>query len=173
MNPTRMVKGEPFYYAVYACTPLVRFPLSELKDGAHVRGETIGELGYGNDPLDMLIYADPNDQAQYLFVTHTLRSASRVAIADLDQAQPMPVNSAKNFGPDGVKQWQMPVRCEHVALLNAKWAVQIYRHPTTPNRVHLHSFALPYFFTRIDGIVEMNWPGGPDPFDYHTAAAKA
>ena len=42
----REVRGEPHLFAVYGCTPLVRFPLATLKDGAHVRGETIGELGY-------------------------------------------------------------------------------------------------------------------------------
>jgi hypothetical protein len=25
---------------------------------------------------------------------------------------------------------------------------------------------VPYFFERRDGISEMNWPGGPDPFHY-------
>jgi hypothetical protein len=42
----REVQGELYLFAVYGCTPLVRFPLNSLKDGAHVRGDTIGELGY-------------------------------------------------------------------------------------------------------------------------------
>jgi len=25
---------------------------------------------------------------------------------------------------------------------------------------------VPYFFERKDGMSEMNWPDGPDPFDY-------
>ena len=163
---------EPFYYAVYACTPLVRFPLSALTNGAHVRGDTIGELGYGNNPLDMLIFKNPIDDHEYLLVTHDLRSASRVAVVDLPQAVPMPVDVPKNFGPDGVKQFPMPLRTEHIAILNERWAVALYRHPTTPNRLDLHSFALPYLFTREDGIVEMNFPGAADPFGYHTPAAK-
>ena len=43
----REIRGEPHLFAVYGCTPLVRFPLAALKDGAHVRGDTIGELGTG------------------------------------------------------------------------------------------------------------------------------
>jgi hypothetical protein len=26
---------------------------------------------------------------------------------------------------------------------------------------------VPYFFERRDGMSEMNWPDGPDPFNYH------
>src|SRR6516165_10451032 len=52
----REVRGEPHLFAVYGCTPLVRFPLASLKDGAHVHGDVIGELGYGSNPLDMLTF---------------------------------------------------------------------------------------------------------------------
>ena len=55
----REVRGEPHLFAVYGCTPLVRFPLAALKDGAHVRSDTIGELGYGSNPLDMLTFKPP------------------------------------------------------------------------------------------------------------------
>jgi hypothetical protein len=40
----REVGGEPHLFAVYGCTPL-----ASLTDGAHVRGDTIGELGYGSN----------------------------------------------------------------------------------------------------------------------------
>jgi hypothetical protein len=30
----------------------------------------------------------------------------------------------------------------------------------------LSTLALPYFFERKDGMSEMNWPNGPDPFHY-------
>jgi hypothetical protein len=30
----------------------------------------------------------------------------------------------------------------------------------------LVALALPYFFERKDGMSEMNWPNGPDPFHY-------
>jgi hypothetical protein len=56
------VQGEPHLFAVYGCTPLVRFPLASLKDGAHVHGDVIGELGYGANPLDMLAFTDPFDK---------------------------------------------------------------------------------------------------------------
>ena len=42
--------------AAYTCTPLVRFPVSDLKAGAKVKGTTVAELGNRNRPLDMIIY---------------------------------------------------------------------------------------------------------------------
>ena len=35
---------------------MATFPMDDLKDGGHVKGRTIGELGSGNYPLDMVVY---------------------------------------------------------------------------------------------------------------------
>jgi hypothetical protein len=43
----RELNSNAYLFGVYGCTPLVRFPLSALKDGAYVHGDVIGELGYG------------------------------------------------------------------------------------------------------------------------------
>jgi hypothetical protein len=48
--------GKEHILAAYLCTPLVTFPLADLKDGEHVKGRTIGEFGSGNYPLDMIVY---------------------------------------------------------------------------------------------------------------------
>jgi hypothetical protein len=50
------IGGQPHVVAAYTCTPLVRFPLSDLKPGAKVKGTTIAELGNRNRPLDMIAY---------------------------------------------------------------------------------------------------------------------
>jgi hypothetical protein len=42
--------------AAYTCTPLVRFPLNDLKAGSKVKGVTIAELGNRNRPLDIILY---------------------------------------------------------------------------------------------------------------------
>ncbi len=42
--------GRPYLVAAYTCTPLVTIPLDDLKDGAHIRGKTVAELGYGGVP---------------------------------------------------------------------------------------------------------------------------
>jgi hypothetical protein len=162
------VKGKPYLFAVYGCTPLVRFPLASLKNGAHVRGEVIGELGYGSNPLDMLSFTDPFDKKEYLLVTIDTRSASRIAVLDLATAPAGKSNRPIDFGPGGLGRTQglLPIRAEHFAILNPNWAVQIQRHPKTGYRLDISSLAAPYFFERKDGMSEMNWPDGPDPFKY-------
>jgi hypothetical protein len=164
----REVRGEPHLFAVYGCTPLVRFPLAALKDGAHVRGDTIGELGYGSNPLDMLTFNNPFDHKDYLLVTIDVRSASQIAVADLETAPPEPTGGAIDFGPGGLGRTQrdLPIRAEHMAILNPRWAVVIWRHPKTAFRLDLGTLMVPYFFDRRLGMAEMNWPDGPDPFQY-------
>jgi hypothetical protein len=164
----REVRGEPYLFAVYGCTPLVRFRLKSLKDGAHVHGETIGELGYGSNPLDMLTFTDPFDGKEYLLVTIDTRSASRIAVADLESAQPGPTGGPIDFGPGGLGKTQrdLPIHAEHMAILNPEWAVVVWRHPKTSYRLDISTLMVPYFFERKDGMSEMNWPDGPDPFDY-------
>ena len=164
----RELNGESYLFAVYGCTPLVRFPLSALKDGAHVRGDVIGELGYGANPLDMLIFTSPADSKDYLLVTIDTRSASQIAVSDLATAPAEPTGGPINFGPGGLGRTQraLPIKAEHMAILDSKWAVLIWRHPRTTYRLDLSTMALPYFFERKDGMSEMNWPNGPDPFHY-------
>lgn len=164
----RELQGEAYLFAVYGCTPLVRFPLASLKDGAHVRGDVIGELGYGANPLDMLTFTDPFDKKEYLLVTIDNRSASRIAVLDLAAAKPEPTGGPIDFGPGGLGKTQglLPIKADHFAILNSKWAVQVWRHRKTGYRLDISSLALPYCFERRDGMSEMNWPNGPDPFHY-------
>ena len=164
----RELNGEPYLFAVYGCTPLVRFPLSTLKDGAHVRGDVIGELGYGANPLDMLTFTSPADSKDYLLVTIDTRSASQIAVSELASASPEPTGGQIDFGPGGLGRTQraLPIKAKHMAILNSKWAVIVWRHPRTTYRLDLSTLALPYFFERKDGMSEMNWPNGPDPFHY-------
>jgi hypothetical protein len=42
--------------AAYLCTPLVTFPLADLRDRRQLRGRTVAEFGSGNYPLDMVVY---------------------------------------------------------------------------------------------------------------------
>ncbi len=162
--------GKPFLFAVYGCTPLVRFPLSALKDGAHVRGEVIGELGYGSNPLDMLSYTDISVGKEYLLVTIDTRGGKRVLVADLESAPAEPTGVPIDFGPSGLGKTarDLPIRAEHMAFLNSKWTIILWRHPRTTYRLDLSTLACPYFFERKDGMSEMNWPDGPDPFEYRT-----
>ena len=50
---TAELNRKKYLVASYTCTPLVLFPLDELKAGKHVKGRTIREFGAGNSFLFM------------------------------------------------------------------------------------------------------------------------
>ena len=81
--------GEETVVAAYTCTPLVTIPTSKLSDGAHVKGKTIAELGYGNTPLDVVHFTAQNEQQKmedYVLVLHKERSADLIRVADIANA---------------------------------------------------------------------------------------
>ncbi|OLQ74288.1 hypothetical protein BIT28_08905 [Photobacterium proteolyticum] len=81
--------GEETVVAAYTCTPLVTIPTSKLNDGAHVKGKTIAELGYGNTPLDVVHFTAQNEQQKmedYVLVLHKERSADLIRVADIANA---------------------------------------------------------------------------------------
>ncbi len=50
------IDNKSYLLAGYTCTPLVKFPVANLKPGAKLQGTTIAELGNRNRPLDMFVY---------------------------------------------------------------------------------------------------------------------
>ena len=63
------IGGQPYVLAAYTCTPLVKIPVSELKAGAKVKGQTIADLGAGNQPLDMVPYK--KDGRNYILIANS------------------------------------------------------------------------------------------------------
>jgi hypothetical protein len=49
-------KGKQYVLGAFACTPVVRYPLDDLKAGVKVKGQSVLELGSGNQPLNMFQY---------------------------------------------------------------------------------------------------------------------
>ncbi|MES2807466.1 MAG: hypothetical protein V4619_02510 [Bacteroidota bacterium] len=82
---TTTIDGKGYMVASYTCTPLVLFPLDELKPGAHVKGRTIAEMGNQNTPSDM-IWLTSNKQS-YLVMANTNRPVAKVSYDDIKQFQ--------------------------------------------------------------------------------------
>jgi hypothetical protein len=72
-----MIDGQPNILAGYVCTPLVKFPLGELKGGEKVRGTTVAELGNMNQPLDMIAYK--KDGKDFLLLTNSARGVMKIS----------------------------------------------------------------------------------------------
>lgn len=62
--------GKNYVVGSFACTPIAKFPLDDLKSGAKVTGASVIELGSGNRPLDMFTYTK---NGRKWLVTNTLR----------------------------------------------------------------------------------------------------
>ncbi|MGX9354720.1 hypothetical protein ACS3SW_06025 [Roseobacteraceae bacterium S113] len=164
--------GEPTLIAICACTPIVRIPLAALTDGAEVRGTMIGEMGFGNTPLDIVPYTNAWDGSSNVVVTNTNRSAAALNIDAVAGAEEMPHGEGVQpvFSTAGVYQFPLPMSgTMHLDTLDEAFAVVIRRSPEDTRNIQLHTLPLPFFFDRADHIVEMNFEGGPDPFGYKSA----
>lgn len=81
------VGGAKQIVAGYLCTPLVTFPMQSLTSaaaGTKVRGTTLAELGNGNRPIDMLVYA--RDGKDYLLMSNTSRGVMKIPTASFATA---------------------------------------------------------------------------------------
>ncbi len=158
--------------AIYACTPIVKIPLSELTDGAEVKGTMIGEMGFGNTPLDIVPYVNAWDGTSNVVVTNTNRSAASLSLAGLAAAEAMPEGEGVQpvFSVAGVDQFPLPMSgTMHLDTLDETYAVVVRTSPEDPRNIQLHTVAMPFFFDRADHVVEMNFEGSPDPFGYKAA----
>ncbi|MHA6205643.1 hypothetical protein ACXU4B_14560 [Dyella soli] len=84
--------GKPYLVAAYTCTPLVIIPLDELKDGAHVHGKTVAELGYGNTPAEMVAYTQTGDgkTQDFLMLVNYNRVSNIIPVSELEAARARP-----------------------------------------------------------------------------------
>jgi hypothetical protein len=73
---TTEINGKKYLVASYTCTPLVLFPMDELKPGMHVKGRTVSEMGAGNTPIDMITLTKGNES--FLLMANTARPVSKV-----------------------------------------------------------------------------------------------
>jgi hypothetical protein len=80
------IQGKPSLLASYLCTPLVWFPIDDLKDKKHVKGTTIGELGGGNNPLDMVAFRYKGQD--HVMVVNSSRGILMFKVDDLQKALP-------------------------------------------------------------------------------------
>ncbi|MEE8522355.1 MAG: hypothetical protein V3T72_00360, partial [Thermoanaerobaculia bacterium] len=81
------IDGKAHLLAAYTCTPLVTFPLDQLAGGAHVKGSTIAELGFGNAPLDMIQFT--KDGTPYVLVLNSSRGGMRIDPRHFAKAAPI------------------------------------------------------------------------------------
>ena len=105
--------GKPYLVAAYTCTPLVLIPLDALQDGAHVRGKTVAELGYGNTPADMISYTMKvnGKTEEYMMLVNFNRVSNVIPVSELEAANARPgIEKVVPFGQiAGLQVQQAPL----------------------------------------------------------------
>lgn len=48
--------GKKYLVGAFTCTPIVKYSLDDLKSGGKVKGQSVIEIGSGNEPRDMFLY---------------------------------------------------------------------------------------------------------------------
>ncbi len=77
--------NEPYVVAAYTCTPLVRFPLSDVTKGEKIRGTTVAELGNRNRPLDMFVYQ--KDGKKFILMANSHRGMMKISTEDIGRKE--------------------------------------------------------------------------------------
>ena len=105
---TATLNGKKYLVASYTCTPLVIFPMDELQPGKHVKGRTVGELGAGNSPLDMI--SMKKDGNSYLLLANSNRPVMRVKYQSIESYEGTLTEPIReSYGTAGVDFTSLPV----------------------------------------------------------------
>lgn len=102
------IEGESHLLAAYTCTPLVSFPTSALKPGAHVKGKTVAELGNRNRPLDMIVYQKGGKD--YLLLANNSRGIMKIttdALSGIEAiVEPVRGGGTKGISFETIADWK-------------------------------------------------------------------
>ncbi len=133
------VDGEPSLIAGYLCTPLVKFPVSDLRPGAKILGKTIAELGNRNRPIDMILYR--KDGKEFLLMSNTSRGVMKLDTSTFDGASAIsaPVPEEKAGVP--YETIASLTGVEQLDLLNATHTIVLAR--TETGTLNLKAVVLP------------------------------
>jgi hypothetical protein len=80
-----IIGGEPHLMAAYQCTPLVTFPISQLKSGSKLRGTTVAELGNMNRPLDIITYQKGGQM--FLLLANNKRGVMKISTDNVEKQE--------------------------------------------------------------------------------------
>jgi hypothetical protein len=136
--PTKM-NGATTFIAGYTCTPLVRFPVSDLKPGSKVVGTTIAELGAGNQPIDMIIYT--KDGHEFVLMANSAHGILKIATDQFGTAPGLKDPVSGTAGLPAEKIASMP-NVIQLDLLDATHSVTLTREGRT-GPVNLQTTILP------------------------------
>lgn len=89
------IDNKDYLMASYTCTPLVLFPMDELKNGTHNKGRTVAELGSGNSPVDMISYE--KNEKKYFLMSNNNRPVMRFDYNDIANFEESLTDTVEEF----------------------------------------------------------------------------
>jgi hypothetical protein len=100
------INGEPNLLAGFVCTPLVRFPLDEVRSSAKIRGTTVAELGNRNRPLDMFAYR--KNGKDYIIMANDARGIMKITTDNVESAEALTTRAEGTAGLpfETISSWQ-------------------------------------------------------------------
>lgn len=120
------VDSKDYLMASYTCTPLVLFPMDELKGGTHVKGRTVAELGAGNSPLDMITFE--RDGKPYFLMSNTNRPVMRIDYDAITSFKSELTKPVRGYKAEGLPFISLPmVNVLQLANLDANNVVYLQR----------------------------------------------
>lgn len=132
------VGDQPSLLAAYTCTPLVQFPISDLKPGAKIKGKTIAELGNRNRPLDMIVYQ--KDGKDFILMANSSRGIMKISTDNIEKAESITTKVADKQGQsyETIASW---TGVDQLDKLDAQYALVVRR--ADGNSMNLESLAFP------------------------------
>ena len=147
--------GKTCVIGAFACTPIAKFPLTDIASGANIRGTSVVELGSGNRPLDLFVYekggkswvvVNTNRFHQPLFGPSKYWGV-RVSTAYLDRNDPEQINEKaarrdvkEKTGPEGIEILESLSGAVHIAKLDNATMVVLRE---AGEKLRIESVALP------------------------------
>jgi len=121
------LEGQSQILASYTCTPLVTFPVDQLKDGQHVKGKTVAELGNRNNPLDIIAYN--KNGKPFILIANSKRALMRISPDDIiAQKEGLTEPLKEGHGTDGIVYLSIAeVYIQQIDNLNDETVVVIQR----------------------------------------------
>lgn len=121
------LEGTEYIIASYTCTPLVLFPLNDLKNGTHHKGRTVAELGSGNSPLDMISFE--KEGKQFFLMSNSNRPVMRIKYDNIANYKDSMTEAVEEFAvAEGVAYDNLPmVNVLQMDNLNQETVVYLQR----------------------------------------------
>lgn len=119
--------GKANLVAAYTCTPLVVFPMDNLKPGEHTTGQTVAELGNWNVPLDIIQME--KEGKSYLLMANSSRAVMKISVDQVANFNDsLTEKVAERSGTAGVDFINLPfVNVQQLAKLSDKQFIMLQR----------------------------------------------